>query len=135
MLEKGSLRKALEASVASRGAAGVSPIVEPGCAVALLESADFDVEVPHRTVCCGLTWISTGRLKIAKRVLRRALTALRPALRTSTPVVMLEPSCAAVFGSGWPELLYGGGGPHRGASSAELESAVLIAFLSVSRIW
>ena len=79
-------------------------------------------------MCCGLTWISTGRLKIAKRVLRRALTALGPALRTSTPVVMLEPSCAPVFRSGWPELLYGGGGPHRGVSCAELESAVLIAF-------
>jgi hypothetical protein len=53
MLEKGSLRKALQASVASRGAAGVSPIVEPGCVVAVLESAGFDVEVPHPSCAAG----------------------------------------------------------------------------------
>jgi Fe-S oxidoreductase len=82
-------------------------------AVAVLESAGFDVEVPHRTVCCGLTWISTGQLKIAKRVLRRTLTALRPALRTSTPIVVLEPSCAAVFRSDLPELLFGDEDAHR----------------------
>lgn len=34
-------------------------------AVAVLESAGFDVEVPPRTVCCGLTWISTGQLRTA----------------------------------------------------------------------
>jgi FAD/FMN-containing dehydrogenase/Fe-S oxidoreductase len=82
-------------------------------AVAVLESAGFAVDVPRRTVCCGLTWISTGQLKTAKRVLRRTLTTLRPELRTSTPVVMLEPSCAAVFRSDLPELLYGDEDAHR----------------------
>jgi FAD/FMN-containing dehydrogenase/Fe-S oxidoreductase len=82
-------------------------------AVTVLESAGFDVEVPRRTLCCGLTWISTGQLKVAKRVLRRTLTALRPALRTSTPVVVLEPSCAAVFRSDLPELLFGDEDAHR----------------------
>jgi Fe-S oxidoreductase len=82
-------------------------------AVAVLESAGFEVEVPRRTVCCGLTWISTGQLKVARRVLRRTLTALRPALRTSTPVVVLEPSCAAVFRSDLPELLFGDEDAHR----------------------
>ncbi|OBA76149.1 dimethylmenaquinone methyltransferase [Mycobacterium sp. 1554424.7] len=82
-------------------------------AVAVLESAGFEVDVPRRTVCCGLTWISTGQLKVAKRVLRRTLTALRPALRNSTPVVVLEPSCAAVFRSDLPELLFGDEDAHR----------------------
>jgi FAD/FMN-containing dehydrogenase/Fe-S oxidoreductase len=82
-------------------------------AVAVLESAGFVVEVPRRTLCCGLTWISTGQLNVAKRVLRRSLTALRPALRTSTPVVVLEPSCAAVFRSDLPELLFGDEDAHR----------------------
>ncbi|MEB3982137.1 FAD-binding protein [Mycobacterium sp. 663a-19] len=82
-------------------------------AVAVLKAAGFDVEVPRRTVCCGLTWISTGQLKVAKRVLRRTLTALRPALRASTPVVVLEPSCAAVFRSDLPELLFGDEDAHR----------------------
>lgn len=82
-------------------------------AVAVLESAGFEVDVPRRTLCCGLTWISTGQLRVAKRVLRRTLTALRPALRTSTPVVVLEPSCAAVFRSDLPELLFGDEDAHR----------------------
>jgi Fe-S oxidoreductase len=59
------------------------------------ESAGFEVEVPRRTVCCGVTWISTGQLVTAKRVLRHTLSELSPALRTSTPIVVLEPSCAA----------------------------------------
>ncbi|SOX52680.1 FAD-binding oxidoreductase [Mycobacterium ahvazicum] len=82
-------------------------------AIAVLEAAGFEVEVPNRTVCCGLTWISTGQLRIAKRVMRRTLSALRPALRSGTPVVVLEPSCAAVFRSDLPELLYGDEDAHR----------------------
>ncbi|MBE1552141.1 FAD/FMN-containing dehydrogenase/Fe-S oxidoreductase [Mycobacterium sp. OAS707] len=82
-------------------------------AVTVLESAGFDVQVPDTTVCCGLTWISTGQLATAKRVLRRTLKILRPALEASTPVVVLEPSCAAVFRSDLPNLLYGDEDAHR----------------------
>lgn len=82
-------------------------------AVAVLESAGFDVEVPQRAVCCGLTWISTGQLGTAKRVLRRTLHELRPALRAGTPIVVLEPSCAAVFRSDLPELMHGDEDAHR----------------------
>ncbi|PPJ20512.1 FAD-binding oxidoreductase [Nocardia nova] len=83
---------------------------EPGiaeAAVTVLEAAGFSVIVPERTVCCGLTWISTGQLPTAKRVLRRTLRVLAPQLRDSTPIVVLEPSCAAVFRADLPELLYG----------------------------
>jgi Fe-S oxidoreductase len=76
-------------------------------AVTVLEAAGFEIDVPRQTVCCGLTWISTGQLPTAKRVLNRTLRILRPALRSGTPVVVLEPSCAAVFRSDLPELLYG----------------------------
>lgn len=82
-------------------------------AVAVLEAAGFEVEVPQRTLCCGLTWISTGQLRTAQRVLRRTLDVLRPALRSGTPVVVLEPSCAAVFRSDLPELLHGDEDAHR----------------------
>lgn len=82
-------------------------------AVAVLEAAGFEVQVPKRSVCCGLTWISTGQLRVAKRVLRRTLTALSPALRSGTPVVVLEPSCAAVFRTDMPELLSGDEDAHR----------------------
>jgi Fe-S oxidoreductase len=82
-------------------------------AVMVLQAGGFNVEVPRRTVCCGLTWISTGQLATAKRVLRRTLRHLRPALRSGTPVVVLEPSCGAVFRSDLPELLYGDEDAHR----------------------
>jgi FAD/FMN-containing dehydrogenase/Fe-S oxidoreductase len=74
-------------------------------AVAVLEDAGFTVEVPARPLCCGLTWISTGQLGVAGRVLKRTITALRPALQAGRRVVVLEPSCAAVFRSDAAELL------------------------------
>lgn len=82
-------------------------------AVTVLESAGFEVEIPDRTVCCGLTWISTGQLSVAKAVLRRTLRILRPALRAGTPVVVLEPSCAAVFRADLVNLLHGDEDAHR----------------------
>ncbi|NIH81523.1 FAD-binding and (Fe-S)-binding domain-containing protein [Amycolatopsis viridis] len=66
-------------------------------AVRVLEHAGFDVVLPSSSVCCGLTWISTGQLGVARRVLRRTLRVLRPHLEAGTPVVGLEPSCLAVF--------------------------------------
>ncbi|MGW3471090.1 FAD-binding and (Fe-S)-binding domain-containing protein [Saccharopolyspora sp. NPDC000995] len=74
-------------------------------AVDLLEDAGLRVAVPADPVCCGLTWISTGQLGIAKRVVRRTLRLLRPWLEAGTPIVGLEPSCAAVFRSDCRELL------------------------------
>ncbi len=74
-------------------------------AVAVLEDAGFTVQVSARPLCCGLTWISTGQLDVAARVLNRTITALRPALRAGRRVVVLEPSCAAVFRSDAAELL------------------------------
>ena len=63
----------------------------------LLEAAGFDVAVPREPLCCGLTWISTGQLNTAQHALRRTLRVLRDQIRAGTPVVVLEPSCAAVF--------------------------------------
>lgn len=82
-------------------------------AVTVLEAAGFDVTVPDRAVCCGLTWISTGQLTTATKVLERTLHVLSPALRTGTPIVVLEPSCAAVFRSDLPNLLHGNADAHR----------------------
>ncbi|MFK0284783.1 FAD-binding and (Fe-S)-binding domain-containing protein [Streptomyces sp. NPDC090499] len=74
-------------------------------AVRVLEDAGFRVAVPTRPVCCGLTWISTGQLPLAQKVLRRTLGVLRPYLEAGTPVIGLEPSCTAVFRSDAPELM------------------------------
>ncbi|MEE1942092.1 FAD-binding and (Fe-S)-binding domain-containing protein [Streptomyces sp. TRM 70361] len=74
-------------------------------AVEVLEDAGFHVKVPDAAVCCGLTWISTGQLTVAKRVLRHTAEVLRDDLRRGVPVVGLEPSCTAVFRADGPELL------------------------------
>ncbi|MFD0921911.1 FAD-binding and (Fe-S)-binding domain-containing protein [Saccharopolyspora rosea] len=90
--------------------------LQPGIARAatrVLEAAGFTVQVPERTGCCGLTWISTGQLDTAEHVLHRTLGILRGQLRAGTPVVVLEPSCAAVFRSDLPELLHGDEDAHR----------------------
>jgi Fe-S oxidoreductase len=74
-------------------------------AVAVLEDAGWRVLVPPQVVCCGLTWVSTGQLDIAKRVLARTVAVLRPYLRAGVLVVGLEPSCTAVFRSDAADLL------------------------------
>nr|WP_091673184.1 FAD-binding and (Fe-S)-binding domain-containing protein [Amycolatopsis marina] len=94
-------------------------------AVEVLEAAGFAVEVPEKTVCCGLTWISTGQLDTAKRVLGRTLEVLRPQLRDGTPVVVLEPSCAAVFRSDLPELMHGDEDAHRLAGQTRTVAELL----------
>jgi FAD/FMN-containing dehydrogenase/Fe-S oxidoreductase len=74
-------------------------------AVGVLEAAGFRVIVPGTRVCCGLTWISTGQLGIARRVLRRTLDVLAPHLRAGMPVLGLEPSCTAALRSDARELI------------------------------
>jgi Fe-S oxidoreductase len=73
-------------------------------AVEVLESAGWRVRIPDDRLCCGLTWISTGQLKTAKRVLGRTVEALAPHVRRGGLVLGLEPSCTAVFRGDAPEL-------------------------------
>jgi FAD/FMN-containing dehydrogenase/Fe-S oxidoreductase len=80
----------------------------PGIARAateVLEAAGFHVVLPQGAVCCGLTWISTGQLGVAGRVLRRTLRVVEPAVAAGVPVVGLEPSCTAVLRSDLVELV------------------------------
>ncbi|HEX4725104.1 MAG TPA: FAD-linked oxidase C-terminal domain-containing protein, partial [Pseudonocardiaceae bacterium] len=72
-------------------------------AVRVLGAAGFAVRIPDRPLCCGLTWLSTGQLDRARRVLRRGVVEL--ARHRGIPVVGLEPSCTAVFRGDAPELL------------------------------
>jgi Fe-S oxidoreductase len=67
-------------------------------AVTVLEAAGRRVVLPaRRGLCCGRPLYDYGMLVLAKRYLRRVLTALAPALHEGIPVVGLEPSCLAVF--------------------------------------
>jgi Fe-S oxidoreductase len=77
-------------------------------AVRVLEAAGLRVVLPDPArprPCCGLTWVSTGRLDRARAVLRRTLDTLAPAVEAGLPVVVLEPSCAAALRTDLPELL------------------------------
>jgi FAD/FMN-containing dehydrogenase/Fe-S oxidoreductase len=65
--------------------------------------ADAGVATNPVTGCCGLTWISTGQLSIARRVARR--TARRLDRLGDRPIVVLEPSCASALRKDLPELL------------------------------
>ncbi|WP_374982644.1 FAD-binding and (Fe-S)-binding domain-containing protein [Streptomyces fradiae] len=76
-------------------------------AVTVLEAAGVPVALPPGRVCCGLTYVSTGRLDRARAVLRRTLDALDPVLARGLPLVVLEPSCAAALRTDLPELLPG----------------------------
>jgi FAD/FMN-containing dehydrogenase/Fe-S oxidoreductase len=66
-------------------------------AVSVLERAGYSVRIPAGKLCCGLTWISTGQLDGARKILRRSVSALAPSAAAGIPIVGLEPSCTAVF--------------------------------------
>ena len=66
-------------------------------AVDVLEHAGFDVDVPLEPMCCGRPLYDFGFLQMAKRHLEEILGVLAPEIYAGTPVVVLEPSCAATF--------------------------------------
>ncbi|WP_237554059.1 FAD-linked oxidase C-terminal domain-containing protein, partial [Streptomyces sp. SID724] len=87
-------------------------------AVRVLEEATGRTALPPpRGLCCGLTYVSTGQLDAARRVMRRTLDRLD--LFPGQPLVVLEPSCAATLRTDLPELL------PDDPRAAELASAVL----------
>ena len=66
-------------------------------AVEGLEALGFEVAVPMQPLCCGRPLYDYGMLKLARRQLRRVLSALAPEIEAGTPLIALEPSCGAVF--------------------------------------
>src|SRR5699024_11086257 len=63
----------------------------------VLEEAGFEVKLPKQKLCCGRPLYDFGFLKMAKKLLKEILDALRDDIRAGTPIVGLEPSCVAVF--------------------------------------
>ena len=55
------------------------------------------MSVPHQALCCGRPLYDYGFLRLAKQMLLNTLGALRDSIRAGVPVIVLEPSCAAVF--------------------------------------
>ena len=66
-------------------------------AAEVLEAAGFDVLVPRAHLCCGRPLYDVGMLDRAKSLLLRVMDELYVEIEAGTPIVALEPSCAAVF--------------------------------------
>jgi Fe-S oxidoreductase len=60
---------------------------------------------PQDGLCCGLTWVSTGQLSVARRVMARTVARLDRGRHRDLPIVVAEPSCAAALSRDVPELL------------------------------
>jgi Fe-S oxidoreductase len=60
---------------------------------------------PQNGLCCGLTWVSTGQLSVARRVMARTVARLDRGRHRGLPLVVAEPSCAAALSRDVPELL------------------------------
>ncbi|HET6699112.1 MAG TPA: FAD-linked oxidase C-terminal domain-containing protein, partial [Nocardioidaceae bacterium] len=73
-------------------------------AASLLRAAGLRVGLVREQACCGLTWISTGQLDAARRILTRTLGVLHPYAEAGIPVLALEPSCLAALRSDAAEL-------------------------------
>jgi Fe-S oxidoreductase len=74
-------------------------------AMRVLADAGFSVTIPRRPTCCAITWISTGQIGAARRILGRTVAELAPAVRAGVPIVGLEPSCTATLRSDAADLL------------------------------
>jgi FAD/FMN-containing dehydrogenase/Fe-S oxidoreductase len=66
-------------------------------AVHVLEAAGFQVRLPRKILCCGRPLYDFGMLDRAKRLLLKTMDVLKEDIEAGTPIVVLEPSCAAVF--------------------------------------
>ncbi|WP_132877943.1 FAD-binding and (Fe-S)-binding domain-containing protein [Tamaricihabitans halophyticus] len=98
-------------------------------AVRVLEHAGYQVRIPRKRLCCGLTWISTGQLDAAKRILRKSVDSLVEQGGTEVPIVGLEPSCTAVLRKDAHELL----GPTDASANAVAERTYTLAELLAGR--
>jgi len=76
-------------------------------AVRLLEGAGLRVGVVGAGACCGLTWISTGQLTTARKLLAHTVQVLDEYVAAGIPVVGLEPSCLATLRSDAEQLVGG----------------------------
>ena len=66
-------------------------------AIELLASMGLRAAVIPEKACCGLTWITTGQLTAARRIVGQAVETLHGYVSTGVPVIGLEPSCLATI--------------------------------------
>ena len=66
-------------------------------AIELLQTMGLRAAVIPEKACCGLTWITTGQLTAARRIVGAAVATLHAYVADGTPVIGLEPSCLAAI--------------------------------------
>jgi FAD/FMN-containing dehydrogenase/Fe-S oxidoreductase len=79
-------------------------------ALAVLAAAGYRVTVAtpvdgSRSLCCGRTFLSVGKVDEARREMERTLAVLAPFAAAGTPIIGLEPSCLFSFRDEIPSLL------------------------------
>jgi Fe-S oxidoreductase len=82
-------------------------------AVEVLESAGYRVLLPDAILCCGRPLYDWGMLDRAKQLLLKTMSVLKNEIEQGIPVVVLEPSCAAVFRDELLNLFPRNGQAHR----------------------
>ena len=104
-----------------------------GSAAAVLAEAGFSVTVPDDSLCCGLTWISTGQLRGARARLRATVAGLAGYAEQGMTIVGLEPSCTAVLRGDLTELL--DGDPRARAVAAATRTLAEALLMSTDLSW
>ena len=66
-------------------------------AIELLSAIGIKAAVIPEDACCGLTWITTGQLTQAQRIMAQTVATLHPSVTSAVPVIGLEPSCLAAL--------------------------------------
>ncbi len=74
-------------------------------ALRILDATGSGVLTPNSWVCCGRPFYDFGMLNLARAVLKRSLRVLRSELEAGLSVIVLEPTCLAVFRDELPSLL------------------------------
>ena len=73
-------------------------------AVAMLEKAGCDVECPAQ-VCCGMPKLDGGDLEGARKLARKNVETLLPAVRSGRKILSPGPSCTLTLRTEYPELV------------------------------
>lgn len=73
--------------------------------VRVLQAAGYNVVLSPKAAGCALTWISTGQLEHARKIVRKTVSLLIPAAKAGIKIVGIEPSSTAVLRSDVNHLL------------------------------
>src|SRR5438067_13469549 len=93
-------------------------------AVDVLERAGCSVECPEQ-VCCGMPKLDGGDLEGARKLARRNVETLLPAVRAGRKIVTPGPSCTLVLRTEYPELVPGDEAREVAAAVMDLSDVLL----------